>query len=84
MASRSVFPNPCAECNYVDITGDPKSVKEVSITDNLGNAVLNEVYVTYAPGSTMRINFTKALSAGMYTIRVNTNEEWASNRFIVK
>ncbi|MCX6183129.1 MAG: T9SS type A sorting domain-containing protein [Bacteroidetes bacterium] len=80
----SLFPNPCSECSYIDIRGESKNVKQIYITDNLGNNVLDEVLVSYAPGSTMRINFSNPLAPGMYMVKVNNGNDWTANKLVVK
>ena len=83
-STASLFPNPCTDCNYIDISGESRNIKQVSITDNLGNNVLDEVLVSYAPGSAMRINFTNPLAPGMYMVKVNHENTWSINKLVVK
>ncbi len=80
----SVFPNPCTGCNYIDITGDAKNIREISITDNLGNNVMDEVFISYAPGSAMRVKFAYPLEAGMYLVKVDGGNNSSVNKLVVK
>lgn len=82
--SASLFPNPCNECTYININAENKNVKGISITDQLGNNVLDEVLVSYAPGRAMRINFSSPLAPGMYLVKVNNENDWSVNKLVVK
>ncbi|MFM7023220.1 MAG: T9SS type A sorting domain-containing protein [Flavobacteriales bacterium] len=83
-SATSLFPNPCADCQYIDISSEKKNVKHISITDNLGNNVLDEVMISYAPGSAMRINFSQQLAPGMYMVRMNHDNDWSVNKLVVE
>ncbi len=84
IAALSVFPNPCESCQSFSVNANRNNINQILIKDQFGKDVADEVFVSYTPGSAMKIDFPNVLSAGVYYVTIQTNDELITEKLIVK
>ncbi|MFZ9847395.1 MAG: T9SS type A sorting domain-containing protein [Flavobacteriales bacterium] len=79
-----VFPNPCVNCNSLSVNAQMEKVKQITISDMFGKVITQELFVSYTPGSAMRLDFPQTLEKGMYNITVQTETEMSTEKLVVE
>jgi hypothetical protein len=82
--SISVFPNPCINCNSFSVNYNMSDVKQILITDMFGKMVEQEVFVSFAPGGSMKLDFPKKFENGIYNISIQTTDGMITEKLVVE
>jgi hypothetical protein len=82
--SVSVFPNPCINCNSFSVNYNMSDVKQIVISDMFGKMVEQEVFVSYAPGGAMKLDFPKKFEKGIYNITIQTTDGMVTEKLVVE
>jgi hypothetical protein len=82
-AEIKVYPNPAFDVLNVVFNADFKSLSDVSIYNNMGQLVLQNLEIKSSNTSQLKIDIS-TLSPGVYTLRIKSENQFLSKLFLKK